>query len=127
MPKNAAQAVEFYSKGCAGGNALGCGNLGTWHYVGGEIAKDLKRAQELFRKACDLGDSQSCTNLGMSYQEGEGVPQDQARSVSLFERACDPRKHGWLLQSRPRLQRRARRRQGPGTREQDFHEWLQSR
>ena len=51
-----AEAVKFYRKGCASGDAMSCSDLGVRYAKGIVVARDDVEAARLFRKACDGGE-----------------------------------------------------------------------
>lgn len=60
-----AEAAHFYEKGCEGGHAESCTNLGVLYSQGRGVTSNSEKAVELFEKACEGGDKLACTNLGL--------------------------------------------------------------
>ena len=88
--KNYPRAAEFSLRGCDGGNALGCINLGLmyWNNV---LPKNDERAAELFERGCDSGDTNGCRALGFLYENGQGVPKDLNRAAFFYQKAREHR------------------------------------
>jgi Sel1 repeat len=80
--------VQRNQKGCDGGDAQGCFNLGLMYANGEGVTQDKARAAQLFQQACDGGDVDGCRDLGLMYHRGDGVPQDKAKATRLFQRAA---------------------------------------
>lgn len=79
--KDAARAVEFYRRGCDGGDPESCSNLGT-HFASGKGAPfDDAKADELFRRACDANFGRACSFLAARMK-------NPADTKALFARAC---------------------------------------
>jgi TPR repeat protein len=87
LKKNYIRAADLYQRGCGGGNALGCINLGLMYWYN-FLPKDDSRAVELFRQGCDDGDGNGCLALGFMYENGQGVLKDESRAANLYEQAC---------------------------------------
>lgn len=87
--KNLAKAVLFLSKGCDGGIAEGCFNLGIIYENGQGVKQDYFKAVELYGKACDGGEAKGCFNLGAMYVNGQGVRQSRTDALKYFGKACD--------------------------------------
>jgi TPR repeat protein len=86
VEKDVATAAEFYEKGCNGGDAQGCNNLGSLHEFGLiGIGPDPVRAAGLYRRACDRGDAQGCGNLGIVSLDDPGR-RDEA--IRLLREGC---------------------------------------
>lgn len=84
--KNYPRAAELSLRGCHGGNALGCTNLGLM-YWSNVLPKNDKRAVELFERGCDGGDKNGCRALAFMYENGQGVPKDITRAAMLYRKA----------------------------------------
>ena len=85
----AAEDFAAAKKGCEGGRASDCDELGLMYLKGQGVGKDLASAAVFFRKACDGGNARGCANLGNAYEEGEGVVRDLARAAAFHKQACD--------------------------------------
>jgi hypothetical protein len=88
------RAVEFYQKGCDGGDGWGCFLLGSAYQEGQDsgVEQDLGRAASAFQKACDLKEclncAYSCDLLGHMYEDGTGVEKDPAKALELYKQGC---------------------------------------
>ncbi|MGG7074064.1 tetratricopeptide repeat protein [Campylobacter sp. 9BO] len=83
------KAAEFYQKGCDGGDARGCTNLGGLYYNGNVLKEDKAKAVELLKKGCDGRDGRGCFNLGYLYRYGIGLKEDKTKATKLFKKACN--------------------------------------
>jgi TPR repeat protein len=92
VEQNTARAVRLFEKGCDGGNALGCANLGFMYSKGNGVEQNKSRAVQLYGKACDGGDAGSCFKLGVMYFKGDGVMKSAARAADYLRwaRFLDP-------------------------------------
>ena len=88
--KSYPRAAELALRGCEGGNALGCSNLG-FMYWNNFMPKDDKHAAELFQQGCDGGDQNSCRALGFMYENGQGVTKDLNRAALFYQEAREHR------------------------------------
>ena len=64
-------AMQFYEKGCDGGDEQACLTLGHNYSSGETVAKDVRkasqyyaRASKLLQNACSVGNTPSCCSLG---------------------------------------------------------------
>ena len=83
-----AQAAALYSQACNGGNAAGCGCLGTLYENGTGVAQNYPRALTLYSKACDGGVGAGCSDAGNLYRLGHGAAQDLNKARQLFTEGC---------------------------------------
>lgn len=59
------RSLALLEKGCNGGDAWGCFNLGAlYETADGGVQKDIARAAGYYRRACDGGDAEACQRLG---------------------------------------------------------------
>jgi uncharacterized protein len=78
-------ARPFYQRGCTGGEARSCANLGgLYAYGNGLLSRDEEEAIAYLEPACAQGNLESCAVLGDLLQESD-VP----RARKLFERSCE--------------------------------------
>jgi len=56
------KASNYYQKGCDGGQAAGCFNLGLSYAKGKGVKQNYQTAKQYYGKACDLGDQAGCDN-----------------------------------------------------------------
>jgi TPR repeat protein len=87
VKRDYALSAEFNRRGCQGGNALGCTNLGIMYWEG-SLLKDDGRAVDLFSKGCQGGDSGGCLGLGFMYENGQGVKRDSRRAAEFYRKGC---------------------------------------
>jgi TPR repeat protein len=96
---DAAEAVSFFERGCDGGAASACVNLGN-AYSNGELllGKDLARAATLYERACGLQVPAGCFNLARLHSRQEcrvvrvGAPRkplcNLEKASDLYGRVC---------------------------------------
>ena len=88
VPKDDARAIAYYRKGCDGGAAHACTNLGTRYQDGRGVAKDEAQSAVLYRQACVGGDGEGCLYLGIEYEGGNGVGKDLFEAFALYRKAA---------------------------------------
>ena len=88
-PKNIAEAVAFYVKGCDLRHGSSCNTAAIMLEEGQGIAQDVPRATQYYEKSCDLGNKDGCHNFGIQLHEGLGIVKDQKKSMVHFERGCE--------------------------------------
>ena len=76
VPKDAAQAAEWFRKSAEQGNSTAQFNLALMYDTGEGVPKDVAQAAEWYRKAAEQGNSTAQFNLGLMYYKGEGVPKN---------------------------------------------------
>jgi len=81
MPRDQKEAAATLDRGCTGGDASACEELGRAYLQGDGVAPSDDLAMRMFRKAC--------TDLATMYCMGRGMPRDVERSAVLFRQACD--------------------------------------
>jgi TPR repeat protein len=84
-----AKAMTALKKGCDGGDARSCTNLGQMVARGVGTKADPAAAMALFENGCNQGDAMGCALLGDGYRNGAGVSRDDARAAALYRKACD--------------------------------------
>ncbi len=90
LKREPGKAIYYYRRGCDGGNALGCNNLGVLFDHGKHgVTRDTVRAMKLFQRACKGKSAIACSNLGLGYRKGRGLKRDLRRAQRLFVTACD--------------------------------------
>jgi TPR repeat protein len=89
FPRDFAQAVVAYGRGCNLGESRSCNNLGDALAYGEGAARDLDGAVDAFDKSCHLGEALGCANLGFRLERGLGVARDVGRARSLYRDACN--------------------------------------
>ena len=83
------QAVEWYRKAAAQGDAIAQFNLGSMYNNGQGVKQDYKQAVEWSRKAAEQGHADAQNNLGTMYEKGQGVKQDSKEAVEWYRRAAE--------------------------------------
>jgi len=87
--KDQPEGRKLLQKGCDGGDARGCSNLGLMLVNGYGGPRDLPAAVKLWEKSCADADPLGCNMLGEAYNRGEGVTKDEAKAVTLWTKACE--------------------------------------
>ena len=82
---NPANAVPWYAKAAARGDAGGEFDLATAYDRGEGIAKDHARAREWFEKVAKQGDPLAEYRIGRYYEDGDGVSQDFAQAARHYQ------------------------------------------
>lgn len=83
------KAVEYYQRGCDGGDMLGCNNLGNLYLGGFGVKQDVSRAVSLYKRACDKGEPDGCLNLGVVLVNPKDKKRyDPNRGLQVLARAC---------------------------------------
>ena len=73
LPKDEAQAVNWYRKAADNGNATAMNNLAQSYKNGGcGLPKDEAQAVNWYRKAADAGNIDAMNNLGLMYEGSRG-------------------------------------------------------
>jgi TPR repeat protein len=88
VPKDPAQAFQWYSKAAAQGNSVGQKNLGQMHEMGSGTPENWAEAVKWYQKSADQGDAMGQFALGRMYEFGMGVPQNRATAISWFTKAA---------------------------------------
>ena len=89
VKKNYEQAVGWYRKAAAQGNAVAQNDLGYMYRHGYGVKKDYEQAVVWYRKAAAQGDAVAQFNLGFMYEYGKGVPKSLSKAKYWFQKACD--------------------------------------
>jgi TPR repeat protein len=84
---NNAQAMLWYQKAAAQGNAAGQERLGVMHIYDGSSTK-FAQSLSLFQQSAAQGDMDADMDLAGLYMLGWGVPQDSAKAISLIRQAA---------------------------------------
>lgn len=87
--RKAPDPIKVFQKGCDGGDANSCNNLGVRYEYGDGVAKDVSRAVQLYQKTCDGGNALGCNNLGHMYEQGLGVAKSNVLAAQFFHKGCD--------------------------------------
>ena len=84
VPKDDAQAGEWFRLAADQGHARAQTSLGTMYASGHGVPQDYAQAVEWFRLAADQGNAWAQIMLGIMYQAGDGVPQDYVEAHKWF-------------------------------------------
>src|SRR6185312_8347144 len=80
--KDDIQAVNWYCKAAAAGDANGMSNLGVMYRDGRGVVQDDSQAVYWFRKAADAGYAPAMRHLGWMFEHGRGIPnKDDVRKL----------------------------------------------
>src|SRR5207247_6054497 len=85
VPRDYAQAFQWFRKAADQGDATARSNLGFMYQNGEGVGRDPALAVQWWHRAAEQGNTSSQYNLGVAYNNGEGVAQ-----ISL-KRASGPR------------------------------------
>ena len=88
VPKDAAQAVAWYRKAAAQGDADAQYNLGVSYANGEGVPKNAAQAVTWCQKAAAQGQANAQFNLGEMYARGEGVAQDNVLAYAWLNLAA---------------------------------------
>ncbi len=86
--KDYVAARTYLKKGCDGGHAQGCKELGVLYAYGRGVERDYGKARELYRRACKEDIANACHYLGDFYRFGRGVDKNTALAKDWYARAC---------------------------------------
>jgi hypothetical protein len=87
--QNYAQAMDWYRKAAAQGNADAQLDIGGMYQRAVGVPQDYRQALLWFQKAADQGSSRAQYRLGQMYSDGQGVPRDYAQARSWYQKAAD--------------------------------------
>ena len=88
VPKDAAEAVNWFRKAAKKGHVLAQNNLGLSYSNGDGTPTNAVEAVVWFRKAAEQGLAEAQFNLARSYDTGTGVAQDSEESLKLYRGAA---------------------------------------
>jgi TPR repeat protein len=89
VPRDDAQAVQWYRKAAEQDDAWGQTNLGYMYESGRGVAGDDAEAAKWYLKAAERGFAMAQDNLGCLYRDGRGVARDDSVAVSWFRKAAE--------------------------------------
>ena len=89
VPRDDAQAVQWYRRAAERDYAWGQTNLGYMYETGRGVVKDEAAAVKWYLKAAEQGFAMAQSNLGISYRNGRGVGKDDASAVAWFRKAAE--------------------------------------
>lgn len=83
------KALVYYRLGEEQGDPDALNNIGSMHFHGDVLPKDLEIARRYFERAVEGGCAAAMNNLGRMYLDGEGgLPVDINRGLALLERSA---------------------------------------
>ncbi len=84
VPKDDAQARQWYEKAAAQGHADAQVNLGILLVYGRGVPQDYKMAVYWLRLSANQGNDLAQRKLGLMYERGDGVPQDYVQAYMWY-------------------------------------------
>ena len=99
VKKNELEAVQWYRKAAAQGDAYGEFLLGVAYECGVGVKRDYEQAVDLYRKSVERGCVYGQCFLGSCYEEGFGVEKNEnlAKMWYAAARKNDPKKTAEIL------------------------------
>lgn len=88
VPKDEKEAVKWFRRAAAQGDAHGEANLGAMYQHGRGVPLDFKEAFKWYRLAAVKGDAFGQASLGAMYANGQGVAQDNQEAVKWLRLAA---------------------------------------
>src|SRR5215510_8730806 len=88
VPKDFAQATEWFRKAADQGQADSQNSLGYAYFTCQGGNRDFRQAAEWFRKAAEQGHAFAQGNLGHLFQNGQGVPLDYCEAYKWYHLAA---------------------------------------
>lgn len=88
VPRDLAQAMNWYKKSAAEGNANGEYYLGAMYQYGIGTQQDYAQALSLYQQAAKQGHTEAENSLGVMYRNGLGVQQDNAQAIAWYQKAA---------------------------------------
>ena len=84
VPKDDAQARQWYEKSAAQGRADAQVNLGILYDYGRGVPQDFKKAVYWYRLSANQGNDLAQRQLGLLYERGDGVQQDYVEAYMRY-------------------------------------------
>jgi serine/threonine-protein kinase len=88
VPRDTAQAVQWYTRAAQAGNASAMVYLGSMYAAGDGVLKRPAEALKWFRQAADAGNNVAMDALGQMYFAGNGVIKDEKQAVEWFRKSA---------------------------------------
>ena len=88
IPKDGAEAFNWYKKAAAQGNSTAQFDLGLSYHDGDGVAKNYAEAIRWYRKSAEQGEAAAQYNLGLMFDKGEGVSSDPAEAIGWYHKAA---------------------------------------
>jgi uncharacterized protein len=85
VPKDDAQARQWYEKAAIQGHADAQVNLGSLYDYGRGVPQDFKMAIRWYRRSADQGNNLAQRRLGLLYERGDGVQQDYVQAYMWYK------------------------------------------
>ena len=85
VPKDDAQARQWYEKAANQEQADAQVNLGGLYDYGRGVPQDFKMAVRWYRRSADQRNDLAQKKLGMMYERGEGVPKDYVQAYMWYK------------------------------------------
>jgi TPR repeat protein len=84
VPKDDAQARQWYEKAALQGHANAQANLGSLYDYGRGGPQDFKMAVRWYLRAANQGNDLAQRKLGLLYERGDGVPKDYVQAYMWY-------------------------------------------
>ena len=98
-----AEAVQYFSKVCDGGLAIGCSNLAEFYYDGRGVQQDTRRALQLFTGARETDVGSGCAGFCVVALSDFDLGDDQVSMCrQVIQRACDGG-NPWMCKQSPQM------------------------
>jgi TPR repeat protein len=85
VPKDDAQARQWYEKAAAQGHADAQANLGSLYDYGRGGPQDFKMAVRWYLRSANQGNDLAQRKLGLLYERGDGVPKDYVQAYMWYK------------------------------------------
>jgi len=85
VPKDDAQARQWYEKAALQGHADAQVNLGSLYDYGRGGPQDFMMAVRWYRRSADQGNDLAQRRLGLLYERGDGVPKDYVQAYMWYK------------------------------------------
>lgn len=88
VPRDSGEAVKWYRKAAAQGDAWAQFYLSGKYHLGSGVPRDFGEAVKWLRKAAEQGHAGAQDWLGYMYAQGWGVPKDAVQAYARFNIAA---------------------------------------
>ncbi len=88
VPRDDAQAIDWYRKAADQGNPGAQFNLGVMYETGEGVPRDNAAAADWYIKAATQGYSSAEVRLAAMYAQGRGVPRDVGQALAWYRKAA---------------------------------------
>ena len=85
MEQDYKEAMKWYQKAAAQGNAIAQKNIGYLYDQGKGVEQDYEEAMKWYQKAADQGNASAQNNIGALYYYGDGVKQDYEEAMKWYQ------------------------------------------